>query len=111
MDQGKLLDPREVQKVFVSPRRRARRTCQLLFNSQVLVDDGDTAGKTVVGVNERIFGGGEGSIEVTEEIAEWDYGEYEGMKAGDVKKLRKEQGLDDKGIEWSVWRDGCVSGE
>ena len=48
---------------------------------------------------------------VTEEIREWDYGEYEGMKAGEVRELRKRKGLDGQGREWSVWRDGCEGGE
>ncbi|KFG84312.1 putative phosphoglycerate mutase [Metarhizium anisopliae] len=49
-------------------------------------------------------------VEFTESIAEWDYGEYEGRTAGEIKELRKEKGLDQE-REWSIWRDGCEGGE
>lgn len=47
-------------------------------------------------------------IEVTEEIREWDYGNYEGITTPEIRKLRKEQGLDE---HWDIWRDGCPGGE
>jgi broad specificity phosphatase PhoE len=68
-------------------------------------------GREVAGVREEMFGGGEGSIVVTEEIREWDYGEYEGMKAAEVREMRKQRGLHTEVSEWSVWRDGCEGGE
>lgn len=106
----KYLDPAQVQKVFVSPRQRATRTFQLLFAGETkTVTHADT--KLVAAVDERIFGGGEGSIEVTEQVAEWDYGEYDGMLAVDVRRIRHEQGTDAAGFDWNVWRDGCVGGE
>ena len=46
-------------------------------------------------------------IEVTEEIREWDYGEYEGITSAEIAKQREEEG---KG-EWDIWRDGCPGGE
>lgn len=49
-------------------------------------------------------------VSVTEDIAEWDYGDYEGMKVGEIRRLRRERELDE-GREWSVWRDGCERGE
>lgn len=107
---GKYLDPSQVQKVFVSPRQRATRTFQLLFAGQNKTID-YTGVKLVAGVDEHIFGGGEGSIEVTEQVAEWDYGEYDGMLAADVRKVRKEKGIDAPDFEWNVWRDGCEGGE
>lgn len=107
---GKLLDPAKVKKVWVSPRRRALRTFELLFaGEKVEADESD--GSDLVGVDELIFGGGKGSVLVTEEIREWDYGEYEGMMAEDVRELRRMQGLDADGKRWNVWRDGCVGGE
>ena len=108
----KLLDPRQVKKVWVSPRQRALRTFQLLFGDLEDTSRGEGGtGRQIAGVSEEVFGGGEGSIKVTEQIREWDYGEYEGMMAADVRKLRKEKGLDRDGLEWSVWRDGCEGGE
>lgn len=109
---GKLIDPARVRRVFVSPRQRAVRTFQLLFGQgDNEGNDDEEKGKVVAGVKETVFGGGEGSILVTEEIREWDYGEYEGIRATEVKATRKKLGLDPEGREWSVWRDGCPGGE
>jgi len=86
----RLLDPSRVVRVWVSPRKRARQTFELLF-------DGGAA------VNADM-------VTVTEDIREWDYGDYEGLKVGEIKQLRKERGLDtDK--PWDLWRDGCEGGE
>lgn len=49
-------------------------------------------------------------VTYTEDIAEWDYGNYEGLKTGEIKELRKQKGLD-KEREWNIWRDGCEGGE
>ena len=111
---GKLLDPKRVRRVWVSPRQRATRTFQLLFNdvqSTGASQEGEEGKRKVAGVSEDIFGGGAGSVVVTEEIREWDYGEYEGMKAVEVREMRKQRGLEKEGVKWSVWRDGCEGGE
>ena len=109
---GKYLDPSRVQRVFVSPRQRATRTFQLLFgNSDGTKHAGPVNERLVAGVDKRIFGGGDGCVEVTEEVAEWDYGKYDGMKASEVRKLRKEKGIDAPDFQWNVWRDGCEDGE
>lgn len=109
-----------MRKVWVSPRSRATRTFQLLFagseaRESDLDDDPDVSGgnrgKKVAGIKEGIFGGGPGSVVVTEDIREWDYGEYEGMKAEDVRELRSRKELDKDGKKWNVWRDGCEGGE
>jgi probable phosphoglycerate mutase len=47
-------------------------------------------------------------IEVTEDIREWDYGDYEGITTPQIRELRKQQGLDPN---WDIWRDGCPGGE
>lgn len=105
---GRLLDPRQVKKVFLSPRRRALRTFELLFGNMAEAEGQED--NLVAGVDEKIFGGGLDSILVTEQIREWDYGEYEGIRPNDVKIMRKQMGLD-KDTEWWVWRDGCPGGE
>lgn len=94
------------------------RTFQLLFAGEEVVasEDGGCQGDEtreykVAGVDERIFGGGKGSVVVTEDIREWDYGEYEGIKPEDVRDMRSRKGLDVDGKKWSVWRDGCPGGE
>jgi probable phosphoglycerate mutase len=63
-------------RVFTSPLQRARRTCEL-------------AG----------FGG---VAAVDPELAEWDYGDYEGRKTADIRKERP---------GWQLFRDGCPGGE
>lgn len=60
---GKLIDPRRVLKVWVSPRRRAQRTYELLK------------------------GESEGTYEVIEALAEWNYG-YAGKQTWPMKALK-----------------------
>jgi broad specificity phosphatase PhoE len=79
-DQARQLAPRlghiRFARVFTSPRQRARRTCELA---------------------------GLGAAAETEpDLAEWDYGDYEGMLTADVRKQRP---------GWNVFRDGCPGGE
>src|ERR1035438_10369222 len=62
--------------VFTSPRLRARRTCELA--------------------------GLGGAAEIDPDLAEWDYGGYEGMNSADVLKSRP---------DWNLFRDGCPGGE
>jgi len=63
-------------KVFTSPLQRAIRTCQL-------------AG----------FGA---MAEVDEDLVEWDYGRYEGMRSAEILADRS---------DWQLFRDGCPDGE
>jgi broad specificity phosphatase PhoE len=63
-------------RVFTSPLQRARRTCELA---------------------------GLGNLaEIEPDLAEWDYGEYEGQRPADIRKARP---------DWNVFRDGCPGGE
>jgi broad specificity phosphatase PhoE len=62
--------------VYTSPRQRARRTCELA---------------------------GWGAAAVVEpDLAEWDYGEFEGLRSDEILKARP---------GWSLYRDGCPGGE
>ena len=62
--------------VYASPRMRARRTCELA---------------------------GWGAAAVVEpDLAEWDYGDYEGLSTDEILKVRP---------GWSLFRDGCPHGE
>ncbi|KAK4540149.1 hypothetical protein LTR36_009735 [Oleoguttula mirabilis] len=82
---GRLIDPAKVAQVWLSPRKRAIKTYQLL--------SGQTEG-----------------YEVTESLAEWDYGEYEGIKTDEIRAKRESRGLD-KERAWDIWTDGCEGGE
>lgn len=50
------------------------------------------------------------NVEITNDLAEWDYGEYEGLFTKEIRERRKQQGLDTES-DWDIWRDGCVNGE
>ena len=62
--------------VLTSPRLRARRTCELA--------------------------GMAGAAQVEPGLAEWDYGDYEGLRSTDIIQLRP---------GWEIYRDGCPKGE
>lgn len=70
------LPPRTFDAVLTSPSQRARRTCELAgFGSRAEIDDN---------------------------LAEWDYGQYEGVTTPDIHKQRP---------GWNLFRDGCPDGE
>jgi probable phosphoglycerate mutase len=48
------------------------------------------------------------NVEVTEDIREWDYGEYEGITSAQIRDIRRRDGM--LGT-WDIWRDGCPGGE
>ncbi len=62
--------------VLTSPRCRAHRTCQLA--------------------------GLGAAAEIEPDLAEWDYGDYEGVRSADIHKTR---------ANWNLFRDGCPNGE
>ena len=83
--------------MYVSPRKRAQRTLELLglgckedypWNQHGTTEE--TAHKT------------EAKIEVTESIREWDYGDYEGVTSKEIKEQRKQKGEK----EWDIWVSG-----
>ena len=62
--------------VLTSPLKRARQTCELVGLDKV--------------------------AEIEPDLAEWDYGDYEGKRSVDIRKGRP---------DWNVFRDGCPHGE
>jgi probable phosphoglycerate mutase len=40
--------------------------------------------------------------EIDADLAEWDYGDYEGLRGVDIRELRP---------DWNIFRDGCPNGE
>lgn len=73
----RLLDGIHFDTVFTSPALRARRTYEL-------------AGPVLP------------AAVVEPDLAEWDYGIYEGKTSGDIRKDR---------AGWNIYRDGCPRGE
>lgn len=65
-----------ITRVLVSPRLRARQTC-------------DLAGMGA-------------QSEIEPDLAEWDYGDFEGRRSVDIRRDHP---------DWSIWRDGCAGGE
>jgi broad specificity phosphatase PhoE len=66
----------EFDHVLTSPALRARRTCELAGFGEMAAECAD--------------------------LAEWDYGDYEGKRSSDVHKYRP---------HWNVYQDGCPGGE
>jgi len=62
--------------VLSSPRLRARQTCELA--------------------------GLGAASETLPDLAEWNYGDYEGQRSADIRQAHP---------DWNVWRDGCPHGE
>jgi len=72
---GRLADV-SFTRVLSSPRRRARRTCELVIPHGMPVIEPD--------------------------LAEWDYGDYEGKHSAAVHAQQP---------DWNLFRDGCANGE
>ena len=70
------LGGRAFARVFTSPLQRASRTCELAGYGAAAQRDDD--------------------------LVEWDYGDYEGIKTADIHKTRP---------GWKLFRDGCPNGE
>jgi probable phosphoglycerate mutase len=73
---GERLRDLRFSQVFTSPRQRARRTCELAGLGPV--------------------------AKIEPDLAEWDYGDYEGQHSADIRKERP---------DWNLFRDGCPRGE
>ena len=43
-----------------------------------------------------------GRVETTDDLLEWDYGEYDGITTSEIRERRP---------DWYLWRDGCPGGE
>ncbi|KAF8864950.1 phosphoglycerate mutase-like protein [Acephala macrosclerotiorum] len=91
MGSGKIIDPSKIAHLFISPRTRARRTYELLFDASTQKELEEKA-------------------EITEDIREWEYGAYEGLLTAQIRATRKERGLDQE-KPWNIWESGCEEGE
>jgi hypothetical protein len=92
---------------YVSPRQRAQRTLELLNVAHLAQLPWPPHGEPYC-ANAPCHA----KIEVTDDIREWDYGDYEGLTSPAIRALRRQQGLDvDGGVRWDIWRDGCPGGE
>ncbi|KAI6007191.1 histidine phosphatase superfamily [Pisolithus albus] len=74
------IDPKNICTAIISPRIRAHKTFHLLFEHLPEFPD----------------------HLITEEVREWDYGEYEGLVSGEI--VARDPG-------WNIWKSGCPGGE
>ena len=73
---GGRVNAASITRAFTSPRQRTQRTAALV-------------GLTPV-------------PEIEPDLAEWDYGDYEGQRSVDIRQRRP---------DWNLFRDGCPRGE
>ncbi|EGU85456.1 histidine phosphatase superfamily [Fusarium oxysporum f. sp. albedinis] len=99
----RLIAPKKIAHIYVSPRKRAQRTFELL-NLGLKRPLPWTPHGAPDGTGLQC----EAEVEVTDYIREWDYGDYEGITTPEIRKIRAEQGI--KG-SWDIWKDGCPGGE
>ena len=90
---------------YVSPRQRAQKTLELLELGchdrlpWTKVDDSNKLEKSDLLQNAK--------VQVSEDVREWDYGDYEGVTSETIAELRKKNGE----RAWDIWQDGCPGGE
>ncbi|CDR41346.1 CYFA0S07e01002g1_1 [Cyberlindnera fabianii] len=89
---SEFVTPSHLKYIFVSPRKRAIQTVNLVLESL----DEETRSRI------RII--------VDNDLREWEYGDYEGLVTSQIQELRASRGLD-KERPWLIWRDGCENGE
>jgi len=98
----RLIIPKNLAHIYVSPRRRAQRTLELLeigCREKLPWEKSRQHGDEDIRTN--------AGVQITEDIREWDYGDYEGITSAQIKELREKAGLG----RWDIWRDGCPGGE
>ncbi|KAI9817537.1 MAG: hypothetical protein M1827_001148 [Pycnora praestabilis] len=100
--EDRLIVPSKLAHVYVSPRRRAQRSLELLHLGckeklpwQEHRTHGDDECRT------------DAKVQISEDIREWDYGEYEGLTSAQIKEQREQRGEG----PWDIWTDGCPGGE
>ncbi|KLJ11610.1 2,3-bisphosphoglycerate-dependent phosphoglycerate mutase [Blastomyces silverae] len=96
----RLIVPKNLAHIYVSPRHRARRTLELL-------EIGCKEPLPWLQERQKTPSRTEARVEITDAIREWDYGDYEGMKSAEIRELRAKNGEG----SWDIWRDGCSGGE
>jgi len=102
----RLIVPKNLAHIYVSPRKRAQKTLELLYlgcrkkmpwQEQRTHSDADI--RT------------EANVEITDDIREWDYGDYEGVTSAQIHEMRKKQGIGGPDGAWDIWSEGCPGGE
>ncbi|KAK8142558.1 hypothetical protein G3M48_008594 [Beauveria asiatica] len=100
----RLIVPGQLDHIYVSPRKRAQRTFELL---NLGLPEGALPWKAH-GAHPCEGIRCAATVQVIDDIREWDYGDYEGITTPDIRRMRAEQGI--KG-RWDIWHDGCPGGD
>ncbi|KAA6414282.1 MAG: phosphoglycerate mutase [Lasallia pustulata] len=98
----RLIVPSKIAHIYVSPRRRAQRTLELLelgCRDKLPWEERRQHGDDDIRTNAK--------VQITEDIREWDYGGYEGLTSKQIREQRQKSGEG----SWDIWRDGCPGGE
>jgi probable phosphoglycerate mutase len=105
----RLIVPSNLAHIYVSPRKRAQRTLELLGLGHSEPLPWKRHGDPEKQKEEERKGDADtkAKVEVTDRICEWDYGDYEGVTSKEIRERRKESGEG----SWDIWRDGCPNGE
>ena len=90
---GRLIDPARLAHIFISPRQRAQQTWRIFADTK-------RAAESAAQI----------PTSTTDDLAEWDYGLYEGKLTHEIRALRQAHGMDQERA-WDIWRDGCEGGE
>jgi len=102
----RLIVPKHLAHIYVSPRRRAQRTLELLYlgcREKLPWEEKRSHPEEDVR--------SEATIQITEDIREWDYGDYEGVTSPEIREMRKKAGIGGPDGEWDIWKEGCPGGE
>ncbi|KAG5972029.1 hypothetical protein E4U55_000950 [Claviceps digitariae] len=99
----RLIVPHQLAHIYVSPRKRAQRTFELIN----LDSTGDLPWQAH-GIRQQHRLECHAEVQVTEDVREWDYGDYEGITSPEIHEMRAREGIPGT---WDIWRDGCPGGE
>ncbi|KAB8294746.1 hypothetical protein EYC80_006708 [Monilinia laxa] len=98
----RLIVPRNLAHIYVSPRKRAQKTLELLqigCREKLPWEQQRAHPESLIRTSAK--------VEITPDIREWDYGAYEGITSVEIRAQRAAASLP----TWDIWRDGCPDGE
>ncbi|KAK5070609.1 Sedoheptulose 1,7-bisphosphatase [Lithohypha guttulata] len=98
----RLIVPKQIKHIYVSPMHRAQRTLELLNLGCTLPYSTSNSQNPNPPPHIKAI------VTVTPKIREWDYGDYEGITSSEIRSLRAQQSLPGT---WDIWTDGCPNGE
>ncbi|KAI4190591.1 MAG: hypothetical protein L6R41_000684 [Letrouitia leprolyta] len=98
----RLIVPSQLAHIYVSPRKRAQRTLELLnlgCRDRLPWEKQQQTQPLDIRTDAK--------VQIEDDIREWDYGDYEGLTSATIRDQRNKNGES----PWDIWRDGCPGGE